>query len=417
MIRHHRLLELYLAEALGMPWDRVHEEAEVLEHAISPELSELIAEKLGNPTHDPHGDPIPTADGEIDEAPSRPLAEREPGDRGTFVRVSDADPEMLRYLSERGIAPGDEFEVVEKEPFDGPISVRFGERVHVLGGALTRAMSTEGGGPVTRPPRRGRGTRLDGHPAVIPPSPLEERPRARPAAHTLALLGPAFVAAVAYVDPGNFATNIAGGAKYGYLLLWVILAANLMAMLIQYLSAKVGIATGRNLPELCREHFPRPVSVGLWVQAELIAMATDLAEFVGAAIALNLLFGVPLFAAGPDHRGRRLRDPRPPAARLPALRDRDRRAARRDPARLPLRDAARRRRPGRDRRRLRAGLQGTESVLLATGILGATVMPHVIYLHSALTQDRVRAARRRRAAALLRFERLDVGSPWASPAS
>src|SRR6187431_1175274 len=111
-------------------------------------------------------------------------------------------------------------------------------------------------------------------------------------------LGPAFIAAVAYIDPGNFATNIAGGSKYGYLLLWVVLTANLMAMLIQYLSAKVGIATGKNLPELCREHFPRRASVGLWIQAELIAMATDLAEFVGAAIALNLLFGVPLFVAG-----------------------------------------------------------------------------------------------------------------------
>jgi DtxR family Mn-dependent transcriptional regulator len=143
VIRHHRLLELYLSEALGMPWDRVHAEAEVLEHAISPELSEIIAAKLGNPTHDPHGDPIPTADGEIDEAPTRPLAEREPGDRGRFVRVSDADPEMLRYLSERGISPGDSFDVMEKEPFDGPISVRFGDRVHVLGGALTRAMRTE----------------------------------------------------------------------------------------------------------------------------------------------------------------------------------------------------------------------------------------------------------------------------------
>ena len=114
----------------------------------------------------------------------------------------------------------------------------------------------------------------------------------------LALLGPAFVAAVAYIDPGNFATNIAGGAKYGYMLLWVIVAANLMAMLVQYLSAKIGIATGRNLPELCREHFPRPVTCGLWVQAEVIAIATDLAEFVGAAIALNLLFGVPPFVAG-----------------------------------------------------------------------------------------------------------------------
>ena len=115
---------------------------------------------------------------------------------------------------------------------------------------------------------------------------------------TAALLGPAFVAAVAYIDPGNFATNIAGGARFGYLLLWVIVAANLMAMLVQYLSAKTGIATGRNLPELCRERFPRPVTFGLWVQAELIAVATDLAEFVGAAIALNLLFGVPGFVAG-----------------------------------------------------------------------------------------------------------------------
>src|SRR3954470_17024959 len=111
-------------------------------------------------------------------------------------------------------------------------------------------------------------------------------------------LGAAFVAAIAYVDPGNFATNIAGGAKFGYLLLWVVLVANLMGMLIQNLSAKVGIATGRNLPELCREHLPRPASWGLWVQAELIAMATDLAEFIGAALALNLLFGVPLFTAG-----------------------------------------------------------------------------------------------------------------------
>ncbi len=111
-------------------------------------------------------------------------------------------------------------------------------------------------------------------------------------------LGPAFIAAVAYVDPGNFATNIAAGAQYGYLLLWVILASNLMAMLIQSMSAKLGIATGKNLPEVCRLRFPRPVTLGLWVQAEIIAMATDLAEFIGAALALNLLFGIPLFTAG-----------------------------------------------------------------------------------------------------------------------
>jgi manganese transport protein len=111
-------------------------------------------------------------------------------------------------------------------------------------------------------------------------------------------LGPAFIAAVAYIDPGNFATNIAGGAKYGYLLCWVVVAANLMAMLVQTLSAKLGIATGRNLPETCRDNFRKPVSFGLWVQAEAIAMATDLAEVLGAALGLNLLFGMPLFPAG-----------------------------------------------------------------------------------------------------------------------
>ena len=143
VLRHHRLLELYLAEALGMSWDRVHEEAEVLEHAISNELSELIAAKLGNPTHDPHGDPIPTADGEIDEHPTRALAELDPGERGRFCRVSDSNSEMLRYLSERGIAPGAELELVGREPFGGPITVRVGGRDHALGDQLARAMRVE----------------------------------------------------------------------------------------------------------------------------------------------------------------------------------------------------------------------------------------------------------------------------------
>ena len=134
--------------------------------------------------------------------------------------------------------------------------------------------------------------------ALTPPSALEQLLAKGRIRATLAMLGPAFVAAVAYVDPGNFATNIQGGAKYGYMLLWVVLVANLMAMLVQYLSAKTGIATGHSLPELCRMHFPRQVTWGLWAQAEAIAIATDLAEFVGAAIALNLLFGVPPFAAG-----------------------------------------------------------------------------------------------------------------------
>jgi len=143
VLRHHRLVELYLAEALGMSWDRVHEEAEVLEHAISPELSELIAAKLGNPTRDPHGDPIPTANGEIDETPTRSLVDLSPGERGRFARVSDSSSEMLRYLSERGIAPGDELECLGREPFGGPLTVRANGREHALGDLLARAMRVE----------------------------------------------------------------------------------------------------------------------------------------------------------------------------------------------------------------------------------------------------------------------------------
>jgi DtxR family Mn-dependent transcriptional regulator len=143
VLRHHRLLELYLAESLGVPWDRVHAEAEVLEHHISEELEELIAQKLGNPTHDPHGDPIPTRDLELVEDPGLTLDSLEPGARGRFRRVSDHDPEMLRYLAERGIAPGDGFEVVDKQPFGGPLFVRFGGEVHVVGGGLAGAMRVE----------------------------------------------------------------------------------------------------------------------------------------------------------------------------------------------------------------------------------------------------------------------------------
>src|SRR2546421_4277982 len=144
VMRHHRLLELYLAEQLGVPWDRVHAEAEVLEHVLSEDLEKLIAAKLGNPTRDPHGDPIPTPDLRIVEPDTVALESLQAGARGTFVRVSDSDPEMLRYLAERGIAPGDRFEVVDKQPFDGPLFARFGaEGVHVLGGALARAMRVE----------------------------------------------------------------------------------------------------------------------------------------------------------------------------------------------------------------------------------------------------------------------------------
>jgi DtxR family Mn-dependent transcriptional regulator len=143
VLRHHRLLELYLAESLGVPWDRVHDEAEVLEHVLSEDLEALIAAKLGNPTHDPHGDPIPTADLKIDEGHGVPLQALEPGSRGVLVRVSDSDPAMLRYLGERGIAVGAELEVVDKQPFDGPLFVRIASEIHTLGGALARAMQVE----------------------------------------------------------------------------------------------------------------------------------------------------------------------------------------------------------------------------------------------------------------------------------
>ncbi len=222
------------------------------------------------------------------------------------------------------------------------------------------------------------------------------------------LLGPAFVAAIAYVDPGNFATNFSAGASYGYQLVWVIVAANLMAMLIQSLSGKVGLATGRNLPELCREHFPRPVTRGLWVQAEVVAMATDLAEIIGGAIALQLLFGLPLLAGGLIT-----------AAVAFALLSVQNRGYR--PFELVIAGLLTvillgflftLVHSGADLPQLGAGLlpsfSGTDSVLLATGILGATVMPHVIYLHSALTQDRIPAADVGELRQLLRHQRVDV---------
>jgi DtxR family transcriptional regulator, Mn-dependent transcriptional regulator len=143
VLRHHRLLETYLAEQLGVPWDRVHEEAETLEHVLSEYLEARIAAKLGNPTHDPHGDPIPDVGLNIDEGSTRSLSACEPGARGTFTRVSDSDPEMLRYLDGRGVRLGDEIEVIDRQPFGGPLTVRAGDRVHTFGGRLADAMRIE----------------------------------------------------------------------------------------------------------------------------------------------------------------------------------------------------------------------------------------------------------------------------------
>jgi manganese transport protein len=221
-------------------------------------------------------------------------------------------------------------------------------------------------------------------------------------------LGPAFIACVAYVDPGNFATNMAGGAKFGYLLLWVIVAANLMAMLIQSMSAKLGIATGQNLPEVCRDRFPRQVTFGLWIQAEAIAMATDLAEFIGAALGLNLLFGIPLFLAGVltgiiafailalQARGfRRLEAVIAGLVGVIVLSF----ATQAFLAKPRVVDVL----GGLD-----PAFSGKESVLLSVGILGATVMPHVIYLHSALTQHRLVGASDEAKRRIFRFELVDV---------
>jgi DtxR family Mn-dependent transcriptional regulator len=143
VVRHHRLIESFLAEALGMPWDRVHAEAEILEHVLSDDLERLIATKLGNPTVDPHGDPIPSAELELDERSTRSMESLKPGDKGVFVRVSDSNPEMLRYLDGCGISPGDRFSVRERQPFGGPLFVLFGDREHAIGGDLGGAMRVE----------------------------------------------------------------------------------------------------------------------------------------------------------------------------------------------------------------------------------------------------------------------------------
>jgi DtxR family transcriptional regulator, Mn-dependent transcriptional regulator len=143
VIRHHRLLESFLADALGMSWDRVHAEAEVLEHVLSEDLEELIAAKLGHPTVDPHGDPIPSAELELDERSTYCMDSLQPGEEGLFVRISDSDPAMLRYLADRGISPGDRFAVRERQPFGGPLFVVFNDREHAIGGQLAGAMRVE----------------------------------------------------------------------------------------------------------------------------------------------------------------------------------------------------------------------------------------------------------------------------------
>ena len=240
------------------------------------------------------------------------------------------------------------------------------------------------------------------------PSPLERLLAKGRLRATLTMLGPAFVASIAYVDPGNFATNLQGGAQFGYLLMWVVLLANLMAMLVQYLSAKLGVATDHNLPELVRVHFPRPVTWAMWLQAEVMAMSTDIAEFLGAALGLNLLFGVPLFPAGLvtgviafgilelQSRGFR-RFELAITALLGII------FAGFIYEALKIGPSAH-----ESLRGLLPDLSGSGSIYLAVGIVGATVMPHAIYLHSALTNGRMPVRNDQERRRVLRFERLDV---------
>lgn len=234
---------------------------------------------------------------------------------------------------------------------------------------------------------------------------MQARGRLRAAA---ALLGPAFVASVAYVDPGNFATNFAGGAEHGYELVWVIVMANLMAILVQYLTSKAGLSTGRSLPELCRDRFGRRANVLLWLQAEVVAMATDLAEFVGAAVGLNLVFGVPLFPAGLitavvafvilglEQRGyRRFELAIIALLGLVGL------------GFVYLFFAVGGQQYGQLAEGLVPRLDGAGTLSLTVGIIGATVMPHVVYLHSALQTSRVHAAGPRQRRTLLAYNKWD----------
>jgi manganese transport protein len=228
-------------------------------------------------------------------------------------------------------------------------------------------------------------------------------------ARLLPFLGPAFIASVAYVDPGNFATNIQGGAQSGYVLLWVVMASNLMAMLIQALSAKLGIATGMNLAEHCRTHFPKPVVWSMWVLMEIVAIATDLAEFLGAALGFNLLFGIPLWLAGILTAvatflilGLERYGFRPLEAVISVL--------------VGIIAASYLIETVLDKpdwgqvlfHAVVPQFSGSESVLLATGILGATVMPHVIFLHSSLTQGRIVVRAPDQLRRLFRYEVVDV---------
>lgn len=463
LIRAHRLWERYLADKEGLALDALHDEAMRLEHLSTPEEVDALERELGYPRFDPHGDPIPTREGELPTEPGMPLTHWPLHRLGRIVHVEDEPPALFAQLALNGLTRGAQVEVdertpgrvlvwsgrqrvsltpaaaasiavVEAPPEQVPLSeMEVGQAARVsdfgdtptLQGRLAAVGLTAGaeiialradplgepiiyqidGHELTLTRADANQVLLDAHTireVTLPRRPwlAEELARARELfvrygsvtvfKRALLFFGPAFVISVGYMDPGNWGTDIEGGARFGYSLLWVIFLANMMAVLLQIMAAKLGIATGKSLPEVCRDHYPRWASIALWITAELAAMATDLAEFLGGAIGFNLLFGIPLF----------------PAALLTGVVISlilllERYGFRKVEmviigliavigfgymaeillARPPLDEIT---------HGLLVPSLPVGATLVAVGIIGATVMPHNLYLHSALIQTRVR---------------------------
>ena len=463
LIRAHRLWERYLADRQGLPLEALHDEATRREHlTTAAELDELERE-LGYPRFDPHGDPIPSREGELAEGEGAPLSRWPPHRVGRIAHVEDEPTALFAQLAVMGLTQGAQVEVDERTPgrvlvWSGrqrlsltptaadsifvvdaspermPLSeIEVGQAARVVSLGESRALRerlqsagvTPGAeiaavraDPLGDPKvYRVRGAeitlaRVDTNQILLDANTIreivlprrawlaEELERAKELflrygsvavlKRALVFFGPAFVISVGYMDPGNWGTDIEGGARFGYRLLWVILLANMMAILLQTLAAKLGIATGRSLPEVCRDHYPRWASIGLWITAEVAAMATDLAEFLGGAVGFNLLFGIPLFPAALLT-----------GAIISLILLLERYGVRKVElviigliavigfgymveillVKPPF---------GEVMRGLVVPSLPVGATLVAVGIIGATVMPHNLYLHSALIQTRVR---------------------------
>ena len=328
VIRHHRLLESFLADTLGMPWDRVHAEAEILEHVLSEDLEALIAAKLGHPTVDPHGDPIPSADLELEERSTSALDDLQPGDRGLFVRVSDADPEMLRYLAGRGISPGDSFEVRERQPFGGPLFVVFGEHEHAIGGQLAAAMRVvldDAGGAHPGPPPGRSCSMAATDTALYPPltgPPVTEEDAARSQDRSRVeharrhrrhfrllwlLVGPGILAMLGENDGPSMIAYTSDGAQYGLgLFVPFIPLLFAMAYVCQEMCMRIGAVTHRGYGELVLQRFGRlwgwfgatdlTITNLVTLIAEFVAIRVGLAYFgLGSGVAVALGLGLVMF--------------------------------------------------------------------------------------------------------------------------